>query len=183
VTDELPVPPRLAPVRLRPWRAQDAREIAVMADDDHVRRWSSLPDNVDAWLERERAEPRGPSRAICLPDDDRALGKIAVRLPGRASRATTCDAIVASDRPVGELSYWLVPSARGRGLVHAAVLAMLRSVADDVRSLVLDIEEDNAASMRVAARLGAERREPSRVERDRGGVPRTLVVFVLKLVR
>ncbi len=156
-----------------------------MADDDHVGRWSSLPDDVDAWLERERAEARGPSRAICLPDDDRALGKVALRLPGRASRASTCDAIVASDRPLGELSYWLVPSARGRGLVHAAVLAMLRSVADTtvVRSVVLDIEEDNAASVRVAARLGAERREPSRVELDRGGVPRTLVVFVLKLAR
>jgi len=37
--------------------------------------------------------------------------------------------------------------------------------------------------MRVAGRLGAERREPSRVELDRGGVPRTLVVFVLAIAR
>jgi RimJ/RimL family protein N-acetyltransferase len=53
----------------------------------------------------------------------------------------------------------------------------------DVRSVVLDIEEDNAASMRVAERLGAERREPWRVELDRTGVPRTLVVFVLRIAR
>jgi RimJ/RimL family protein N-acetyltransferase len=185
VTDEPPVPPPLAAVRLRPWRVQDARDIAVMAGDDHIRRWSSLPDDIDAWLQRESAEARGPSRAICLPGDDRALGKVALRLPGRASPATTCAAIVASDHPVGELSYWLVPVARGRGLAHAAVGAMLRSVADmiDVRSVVLDIEEDNAASMRVAERLGAERREPWRVELDRTGVPRTLVVFVLRIAR
>ena len=105
MTAETPVPWRLAPVRLRRWRRQDASEIAVIADDDHVRRWSSLPDDVEAWLERERTEARGPSRAICLPDDDRAIGKVALRLPGRASPATTCAAIVASDHPVGELSY------------------------------------------------------------------------------
>lgn len=156
-----------------------------MAQDDHVRRWSSLPDDVDAWLVRERAEPRGPSRAICLEGDDHALGKVALRLPGRASPATTCAAIVASDHPVGELSYWLVPAARGRGLAQAAVVAMMRLIADttDVRSVVLDIEESNAASARLAGRLGAQRREPSRVETDRTGLPRTLVVFVLKVAR
>jgi RimJ/RimL family protein N-acetyltransferase len=72
------VPPRPEIARLRPWRLDDAREIAVMAQDDHVRRWSSLPDDVEAWLVRERAEPRGPSRAICLAGDDRALGKVAL---------------------------------------------------------------------------------------------------------
>jgi [ribosomal protein S5]-alanine N-acetyltransferase len=180
-----PVPPHREIVRLRPWRVSDARDIAVMAGDDHVRRWSSLADDVEAWLVRERAEARGPSRAICLAGDDRALGKVALRLPGRASPAATCAAIVASDHPVAELSYWLVPAARGRGLAHAAMVAMMRSIADttDVRSVVLDIEEGNAASERLAVRLGAERREPSRVELDRMGVPRTLVVFVLNVAR
>jgi RimJ/RimL family protein N-acetyltransferase len=177
----VPPPPELTDVRPRPWRVADAREIEVMAHDDHVRRCSSLPDEVEAWLVRERADARGPSRAICLVDDDRALGKVALRLPGRASPATTCSAITASDHPIGELSYWLLPAARGHGLAHGAIVAMMRAVADttDVRSVVLDIEEGNAASMRLAQRLGAERREPSRVELDRTGVPRTLVVLVL----
>jgi [ribosomal protein S5]-alanine N-acetyltransferase len=177
--------PHLEIVRLRPWRLEDADDIAVMADDDHVAQWSSLPDDVEAWVARERAEARGPSRAICLAGEDRALGKVALRLPGRASPATTCAAIVASDHPVGELSYWLVPAARGRGLAQAGVLAMLRSIADttDVRSVVLDIEESNAPSIRVAQRLGAERREPPRVAVDRTGVPRTMVVFLLKVAR
>jgi hypothetical protein len=88
------LPPEVTGVRLRPWRVEDAGDIAVMAHDDHVRRWSSLPDDVEAWLVRKRAE------------------------------------------------------ARGRGLAHDAVVAMLRAIADttDVRSVVLDIEEGNAAS-------------------------------------
>jgi len=63
VTDSVPVPPEVADGRLRPWRVEDLREIAVMAHDDHVRRWSSLPDDVEAWLVRERAEARGPSKS------------------------------------------------------------------------------------------------------------------------
>jgi RimJ/RimL family protein N-acetyltransferase len=154
-----------------------------MANDDHVRHWSNLGDDVEAWVARERLERRGPSRAICVAGDDRAVGKIALRLPGYASPAATCEAIVASDHPVGELSYWLLPRARGRGLALAAVREMLETVvaATELRSVVLDIEVSNAASLRLAQRLGAERREPARIELDRSGAPRTLVVHVLSL--
>ncbi len=48
-----------------------------------------------------------------------------------------------------------------------------------IRSVVLDIEDDNPASMGVAERLGAERRAPARVAVDRIEIPRTLVVFAL----
>ena len=145
-----------------------------MADDDHVRRWSSLPDDVDAWVERERAEARGPSRAICLAGDDRALGKVALRLPGRASPATTCDAIVASDHPVGELSYWLVPPARGRGLALAAVLEMLRHGRRRRPTCARSCSTSRTTTPPRCVspqRLGAERREPARIELDRAGVP------------
>ena len=102
--------------RLRPWRGDDADDIAVMTADPHIRRWSSMGDDPVAWVQRQRSGARGPSRAICLPDNGRALGTIALRLPGHASPATTCEAVPASDRPAGELSYWLVPAARGRGV-------------------------------------------------------------------
>ncbi len=36
-----------------------------------------------------------PPCAICLTDDDRALGKMGLHLPGHASPATTCEAIGA----------------------------------------------------------------------------------------
>jgi RimJ/RimL family protein N-acetyltransferase len=172
-------------VRLRPWRASDAPAIAVMTDEEHIRRWSSMGDDVPGWIERQRAQSRGPSRAICLGDDDRALGKMALRLPGHASPATSCAAIGAADAPVGELSYWLVPAARGQGLAAAAVRAMIRVAAEmtSLRTVVLDIEPDNASSVRLARRLGAERRRPERTEPDRAGVERALAVFVLPVPR
>jgi Acetyltransferase (GNAT) family len=73
----------------------------------------------------------------------------------------------------------VLPDARGRGPASAAIAAMLdRARRLGVRSVVLDIEADNVASLRVAERLGAERREPERTEIDRQGISRTMVVFV-----
>jgi [ribosomal protein S5]-alanine N-acetyltransferase len=166
---------------LRPWRLEDAADVAVMIDDEYLRPWSQMGTELEGWLRREVAEAGGPSRAICLPDDDRALGRVAVRMPEFASEAVRCAAVRGADQPAGELSYWLVPEARGRGLAYAAVRLMMVSVVAGagLRSVVLDIEAGNLASERLAARLGAERRAPTRVEVDRTGVHRTLVVHVL----
>jgi RimJ/RimL family protein N-acetyltransferase len=170
-------------VRLRPWRVTDAEHVAVMVDDEHLGHWSTMREGLDAWIRAEVAESRGPTRAICLPDDDRAIGRVALRPPKFASEAVRCQAIRSSDQPAGELSYWLVPEARGRGLAAAAVREMVESVAvpTGLRSVVLDIEDGNTRSMRLAERLGAERRSPVRVEIDRRGTPRTLVVYVLSI--
>jgi RimJ/RimL family protein N-acetyltransferase len=172
----------MAEVRLRRWRVDDVDAVAVMVDDEHVRRWSTMGFDLDAWIQREIAEDRGPSRAISLPHDDRAIGRVALRLPEFASDAVRCDAISGADLPAGELSYWLVPAARGRGLAGAAIRLMMNSIvsATELRSVVLDIEPGNAPSVRLAQRLGAQRRSPSRVEVDRTGKPRELVVFVLQ---
>lgn len=152
-----------------------------MAGDPRLLRWSSIALDPKAWLEREIAQSRGPSRAICLPDEARALGRVALRLPEFASDAVRCQAVLESDRPAGELSYWLLPQARGRGLALAAVRKLLDSVVvpAGLRSVVLDIEVDNGPSLRLAERLGAERRNPTRTEIDRSGTPRTLAVHVL----
>lgn len=170
-------------VRLRAWRESDVRDVAVMAGDEHVRHWSNLGEDVGAWLTAERDELRGPSRAICLADDDRALGRVALRVPEHASRAVRCAAMCREDQPAGELSYWVVPEARGRGIARAAVARMLEEIARtmSLRSVVLDIEETNTASARVAEAVGAERRSPPRVEVDRTGSARTLVVYVVTL--
>jgi RimJ/RimL family protein N-acetyltransferase len=168
-------------VRLRRWRLEDVEDVAVMIDDEQDRHWSTMGVDLDGWIRREVAEERGPSRAICLPDDDRALGRVALRLPEFASDAVSCQAIREGDTPAGELSYWLVPHARGHGLAFAAVRAMMNMVvpATGLRSVVLDIEDDNVASLRLAERLGADRRHPARVKVDRRGIPRTLLVHVL----
>jgi [ribosomal protein S5]-alanine N-acetyltransferase len=171
----------MAEVRLRRWRRSDIDDVAVMAGDESLRHWSSLGEDLEVWIEREVSEGQGPSRAVCLPDDDRAIGRVAVRPPELASDAVRCEAVREADQPAGELSYWLVPDARGRGLASAAVSLMIGSLvpAMGLRSVVLDIEDDNAPSIRLAERLGAERRSPVRVKVDRTGAPRTLVVYVL----
>ena len=53
----------------------------------------------------------------------------------------------------------------------------------NIASLVFDIEPGNVASVKLAQRLGARRRSPSRIERDRTGALRELVVFVLPVDR
>jgi RimJ/RimL family protein N-acetyltransferase len=170
----------VAEVRLRQWRMADIDQIALMTNDEYLRPWWWMADDLPAWLRREIAEERGPTRAICLPDDDRALGRVAIRLPEFASEAVRCAAVQADDQPAGELSYWLIPDARGRGLAFTAVSEMMKIAADaGLKSLVLDIEEENVASIRVAERLGAARRTPTRPHTDRFGNDWTMVVYVL----
>lgn len=153
-----------------------------MTDDEYLRPWWWMADDLRGWLRGEVSEERGPTRAICLPDADRALGRVAVRLPQFASEAVRCAAVQPIDQPAGELSFWLVPDARGRGLAFSAVTEMMKIAANaGMKSLVLDIEEGNVASMRVAQRLGAARRTPTRVHTDRFGSDRTMVVYVLRV--
>jgi RimJ/RimL family protein N-acetyltransferase len=160
----------------------DIDRVALMTEDEYLRPWWWMAEDLPAWLHREVSEDRGPTRAICLPDDDRALGRVAVRLPQFASEAVRSAAVQGSDQPAGELSFWLLPDARGRGLAFAAVTEMMKIAADaGLNSLVLDIEESNIASIRVAKRLGAVRRTPTRVHTDRFGKDRTMVVYVLGL--
>jgi hypothetical protein len=79
----------------------DLDRVAQMTDDAYLRPWWWMADDLRAWLRREIAEERGPTRAICLPDDDRALGRVAVRLPEFASAAVRCPAVRAGDQPAG----------------------------------------------------------------------------------
>jgi RimJ/RimL family protein N-acetyltransferase len=160
----------------------DLDRVARMTGDEYLRPWWWMADDLQTWLRQEIAEERGPTRAICLPDDDRALGRVAVRLPEFASAAVRCAAVRTSDQPAGELSYWLLPEARGRGLALAAVTEMIQIAAGaGLKSLVLDIEEENGDSIRVAGRLGAERRTPTRRHTDRFGEDWTMVVYVLAI--
>lgn len=94
-------------VRLRAWSPGDASAIAPVLDDPQVLRWSHIGElGAERWIAEQSEGRRGPSMAVCEADDDRVLGKVALRLPGKASPATSCAVIWADDRPVGELSYW-----------------------------------------------------------------------------
>ena len=72
-----------------------------MADDEHLRPWSTMGSDLDRWIRREVAQDRGPSRAICLSQDDRALGRVAVRPPRYASGGASVAARMAHHEASG----------------------------------------------------------------------------------
>jgi len=123
----------MAEVRLRPWRLQDADDVAVMIDDEYLRPWSAMGADLDSWIRREVAEARGPSRAVCLPDDDRALGRVAVRLPQFASEAVRrlrrgpCGT-VHCPRRLKTVGWSIVAAAAGTGDLFCDVVCCGRGV-------------------------------------------------------
>lgn len=166
-------------VRLRRWRLTDADDVAVMGDDEYLRPWSTLGADLDAWIRGEVAEAQGPTRAICLSDDDRALGRVAVRPPRFASAAVRCAAVTDDDRPAGELSYWLVPAARGRGLARtaAALLTEWAFATLPLDRLEITTTPGNAAALRLAAAIGFEREGVMRARNFERGRPVDLVML------
>ena len=52
----------------------------------------TMGDVLDGWIRREVDEVRGPTRAICLPHHDRALGRLVLRPPAFGTEAVRCQA-------------------------------------------------------------------------------------------
>lgn len=155
---------------LRPWRESDAAAVESVRHDDRVSRWSNLAvESADEWMARQRDRTDGVSRAIATGSDEIAIGKVALRL-------------LADEPTTAELSYWLVPTARGHGYAAAACreLSGWAFESGGLRGIRLDVETDNAASERVARALGAVRAEAfDHTEIDRAGVARELRAWVL----
>jgi RimJ/RimL family protein N-acetyltransferase len=173
----------MAEVRLRRWRMEDAADVAAAAGDPRVRAWSVMEDDLDVWIQRQVAQDGALIRVICDAEDDRALGRVVVRPPALASAALNFAALSDAERPAGEIGYWILPQARGRGLARAGVAAMLELVREigELRAIVFDIEVDNVPSERIATALGAERRHPGRPVVDRLGDTHTMAAWVIAL--
>src|SRR5512143_2034886 len=102
-------------------------------------------------------ERRASSRTVGLP---RAIG----RGPPRQSCVMRCVGHVwvntrPDDRSVGSVGYWLLPTARGRGLATRAVRLVSRWAFDELGITVLRLyaEPANEPSLRVAERCGFRR--------------------------
>jgi [ribosomal protein S5]-alanine N-acetyltransferase len=143
----LDVDPHLA---LRPWRPQDAPAVrAAFACPDiqrwHVRRMDTDGEAlawIEAWPGRWRDETDA-SWAIVDGRDDRPVGQVGLR------HVTLFEA-------TAELSYWMVPAARGRGMAGRAVETMTRWSfgALGLNRLYLQHSTANTASCRVAGKAG-----------------------------
>ncbi len=139
----IPEPIRAGGLILRPWQPQEA-DLYVHGRDETVFEFTTESPDLDADhcaqdIRRGRADPDLAQFAIC-DDRGRPLGSIEVR--------HTADG--------AELSYWLMPSARGRGYARKA----LRAATDWARqtwggaALTLEIRPDNEASIRTARAAG-----------------------------
>jgi RimJ/RimL family protein N-acetyltransferase len=138
---------------LRPPRPDDAAWVTAACRDPESHRWlPALPSPYTAadarrWIAQTEAQweaGRGAPFAIMTARGDEGLGSIELRLlePG-----------------LGEVGYWVSPEARGRGVATGA----LRLVAGwafgelEIERLQLTTHPDNAASQRVAERVGFRR--------------------------
>lgn len=135
---------------LRPWRRADA-EMAMMAFEvDDIQRWNirRLPTlgEAHAWIDamqRGWDSETSATWAIATEDEATPVGRMALtRLDLAGGWA--------------EVAYWLLPEARGRGVVTASLEAMTRWAIDDLGLHRLELEHSvhNIASCGVAARAG-----------------------------
>lgn len=153
-------------VLLRAWRAEDAPAVDAIRSDPIVSRWSSLQrEDAATWIARQSHRLDGVSLAVTLPPGNAALGKVALGHHDPTTRQA-------------ELSYWLLPAARGRRIAIAASRALCDWAFSSLglQRIVLDIETDNEPSKAVARTLGALPDSGlTRTEVDRQGTQRQLV--------
>jgi RimJ/RimL family protein N-acetyltransferase len=145
--------PRIATdggLTLRPWRDDDAGEVRAAFDSPEIQRWHTRRLDSDAeardwialWTTRWAAETAA-SWAIVDSSGDRAIGQVGMR------EISLFDATAA-------LSYWVLPSARGRGVAPRATEALTRWAFDTLglHRLGLHHSTHNDASCRVATKAG-----------------------------
>ncbi|MFG2104951.1 GNAT family N-acetyltransferase [Micromonospora echinaurantiaca] len=134
-------------VRLRPWRAADRAAVVAGYADPAIRRWHcrSMTDDearawIDGWPERWRRET-GAGWAVA--DDTGVLGQISLRRLDLAEG-------------LAEVSYWVLPAARGRGVAPRALAALTGWAFGGLglHRVELSHSTANPASCRVAQRAG-----------------------------
>lgn len=143
---KLPEAPSDGVVRLRPLRPDDAAAyVGAFADDPELARLRGLeraPDEAAFLADLEPGEEFA-ELAICAPGADALLGSVILHSLDRRHRR-------------GELGYWLVPGARGRGLATRALQLALAWMFEDLGLERAEIAAtpDNLPSLAVARRLG-----------------------------
>jgi RimJ/RimL family protein N-acetyltransferase len=135
-------------VTLRQPDERDVPAIDAGIHDDDVVRWFGQPDGsaVEVLaLNRTRWAQGSPTFAICETGGD-CLGLAWVN-------------VSAGEAATGYVGYWLLPTARGRGLATRAVILLSRLAVDElgIARLRLLTEPANERSQRVAERSGFRR--------------------------
>src|SRR4029453_2848186 len=136
---------------LRRWRIEDAPAVAAACQDAEIVRWLAFVPQpyteADARFYIEDCLASGADRtpfALADPAPGAVFGSIEMRV----NRLRT-----------GHIGYWLVPEARGRGLMTEALRVLSRFAFEEVGlgRVELVTGPDNIASQRVAEKAGFTR--------------------------
>lgn len=144
--------PRLV---LRPYRAEDAADVALACRDELTQRWLPLPNpytdaDALAWCTemspRFRTSGEGIEWAAVRRSDRRLIGSFGLKRTDWRGRSS-------------EIGYWVAPWARGEGLAVEAVEAIARwlLLEQGFERMILRAATGNAASQRVAEKAGFTR--------------------------
>jgi len=134
---------------LRPWQESDAPAVAKAYSDPGIQKWharSMTEEEARAWIAAWPGrwfQESGGGWAIAGSAD--LFGQISLR------RLSLSDGL-------GEVSYWVVPAARGRRVATRALCALTAWVFDQLRLHRLELAHSslNPASCRVAGHAGYE---------------------------
>ena len=170
-----PIRPPAAPfvdgvVAVRMRRTADLNAIATASHDPETRRWLDDEPMDDAARKTSMARIEEAWRS------------------GRTAPLVIADAV--TDEPVGiinlqfrdddvaTIAYSVFPGSRGRGIAPRAVRLLAEWAFGEVglTQLLLETDEANAASVRVAEKCGFQRID-SRTAEKSDGAPHTTVVF------
>ena len=157
-------------VKIRLRQISDLDAIAAASHDPDTRRWLQDPP-MDAEARRtsmarvEEAWRSGQSAPLVIADaaTDEPVGIINLQF---------------REEDISTIAYSVFPGNRGRGIAPRAVRLVTGWAFHDLKltQLVLEADEGNAASIRVAEKCGFERVD-SRTESKPDGVRHTTVVF------
>ncbi|MFI7606432.1 GNAT family N-acetyltransferase [Micromonospora sp. NPDC049366] len=137
-------------VRLRPWRPDDGPAVAAAYADPAIRRWHcrSMTDDeardwIDAWPRRWHGETGAGWAVVDADDPGGVLGQISLRRLDLAEG-------------LAEVSYWVLPAARGRRVAPSALAALAgwSFTVLGLHRVELAHSTANPASCRVAERAG-----------------------------
>lgn len=132
---------------LRPWRAEDAPAVLAAYRDPGIQQWhirsmheNEVLDWIEAWPQRWQRES-GCGWAIA--SDDSVLGQVSLRT-------------INLDDGAAEVSYWVLPRARGRRIAQRALETVTNWSFEvlGLHRMEINHSTHNPASCRVAERAG-----------------------------
>lgn len=167
----LPITLHAGPVTLRPFEEKDVPAVIEAGRDPLIPLITTVPASGDeaealAFIARQHERlttGQGWSLAVALGDGP-AVGQIGL-WPGK--------------RETASLGYWLLASARGKGVAAKALVAMSSFGLGQFERLELYVEPWNAASWRTAEKVGYRREGLMRKFQEIGGQRKDLYLYSL----